>query len=48
MIGLAFLVPDVVAAIAEGRQTTGLTTEWLRQNPLPASWEAQRALIAAL
>ena len=48
MIGLAFLAPDIVAAIAEGRQPTGLTTEWLRRNPLPASWEAQRVLIAAL
>ncbi|MGC1488829.1 MAG: recombinase family protein, partial [Albidovulum sp.] len=48
MIGLAFLAPDIVEAIADGRQPTGLTTEWLRQNPLPASWDAQRALIAVL
>jgi site-specific DNA recombinase len=42
MIGLAFLAPDIVEAIAEGRQPIGLISEWLRCNPLPAYWAGQR------
>lgn len=40
---LAFLAPDVVSAILEGRQPPELTVKRLRQaSPLPLSWADQR------
>ena len=48
MLPLAFLAPDIVQAIAEGRQPVGLTTEWLLNADLPVDWAAQRARIARL
>ena len=44
----AFLAPDIVHQIAEGRQPLGLTTEALINSDLPFDWAAQRALIARL
>ena len=48
MIGLAFLAPDIVQSIVEGTQPIGLTSEWCKTHDLPAEWDAQRAMIAAL
>ena len=48
MIDLAFIAPDVVRAIAEGRQPVGLTSDWLLRHDLPANWNAQRAIVATL
>lgn len=48
MLPLAFLAPDIVQRVAEGRQPVGLTTEWLLNADLPVDWTAQRALIARL
>lgn len=43
---LAFLAPDIVNAILDGRQPVELTTEKLRRLPhLPADWESQRCLL---
>lgn len=46
-IGLAFLAPDLVEMIVEGRQPITLTSERLksRHSTIPASWSAQRALL---
>jgi len=44
-IRLAFLAPDIVEAILEGRQPSTLTLARLEQAcPLPISWDEQRAL----
>ena len=47
-IRYAFLAPDIVRAIVEGRQPVGLTSSYLLHHPLPDDWEKQRALIATL
>jgi hypothetical protein len=47
-ITYAFLAPDVVRQILEGRQHIGLTSKWIFRHPLPMSWAEQRALIATL
>ena len=41
---LAFLAPDLQAAILEGRQPAHLTLEQLIERPLPIDWEEQRAI----
>ncbi|HQU69868.1 MAG TPA: recombinase family protein [Albidovulum sp.] len=48
LLPLAFLAPDIVQMIAEGRQPVGLTTEWLINAELPIGWGDQRALIVRL
>ena len=48
MLPLAFLAPDIVQMIAEGRQPVGLTCEALINANLPIAWADQRALIARL
>ena len=45
---LAFLAPDIVQMISEGRQPIGLTSEWVLRHKLPNDWQDQRALIALL
>jgi site-specific DNA recombinase len=46
LIRLAFLAPDIVGSIVEGRQPTTLTTEALtRRIELPLSWCAQRTAL---
>lgn len=42
---LAFLAPDIQAAIVEGRHPAGLTLQGLMRAPLPISWAAQRAAL---
>ncbi|MBN8996628.1 MAG: hypothetical protein J0H94_15510 [Rhizobiales bacterium] len=44
---LAFLAPDIVTMIVEGRQPPTLTVERLthRRRPLPMDWAEQRALL---
>ena len=40
---LAYLAPDIVTAIIDGRQPPGLTANTLMRNTrLPLRWEAQR------
>ena len=38
-IRYAFLAPDIVRAIVEGRQPVGLTSSYLLHHPLPDDWE---------
>ena len=47
-IRYAFLAPDIVRAIVEGRQPVGLTSIYLLHHPLPDDWEKQRVLVATL
>lgn len=48
IIAFAFLAPDIVQMILEGRQPIGLTSEWVLRHKLPNDWQSQRALIATL
>ncbi len=47
-IRYAFLAPDIVRAIVEGRQAVGLTSSYLLHHPLPDDWEKQRVLVKTL
>lgn len=42
---MAFLAPDIQAAILEGRQPRGLTLHGLLDQPLPAAWSDQRSAL---
>ena len=44
ILPLAFLAPDIITAIIEGRTGPDLTVTKLKRIKLPASWQAQRAL----
>jgi site-specific DNA recombinase len=46
VIRLAFLAPDIVESIVEGRQPTGLTAEALtRHIEIPLEWRSQKAAL---
>ena len=47
LLPLAFLAPDLVAQILEGRQPRTLTLTALISEPLPLDWAGQRARFAA-
>jgi len=47
LLPLAFLAPDLVSQILEGRQPRTLTLTALISEPLPLDWGAQRARFAA-
>lgn len=42
LVPLAFLAPDIQAAILDGRQPIGLTLQSLRDREIPLSWADQR------
>jgi site-specific DNA recombinase len=48
MITLAFLAPDIVRDIFQGKQPVALTSDWLLRQTLPSDFEEQRALIRAI
>jgi hypothetical protein len=48
LLPLAYLAPDLVEMILEGRQPPRLTLTALIAQPLPHSWPEQRARFAAL
>lgn len=48
MIELAFLAPDILRNIFDGRQPLGFTSDWCMRHALPADWTEQRALLATL
>ena len=48
LIELAFLAPDVTRAVHEGRQPSGLTSEWLKRHAFPPVWKDQRELFSTL
>ena len=47
LLPLAYLAPDLVAAIIAGRQPRGMTLRALTERPLPKVWDEQRRLVAA-
>jgi hypothetical protein len=44
----AFLSPEIVQMIVEGRQPIGLTSAWVARAALPQDWQDQKVLVAAL
>jgi len=48
LIELAFLAPDVIRAVREGRQPVGLTSDWLKRHAVSPVWSEQRDAFAAL
>jgi len=48
MIDLAFLAPDIVRDVLEGKQPIGFTSDWCKRHILPSDWNDQRALLATL
>ncbi len=48
IIAFAFLAPNIVQMILDGRQPIGLTSEWVLRHKLPNDWQDQRALVATL
>ena len=47
-INLAFIAPDLVRQIVDGKQPTGLTLDYLLRHNIPASWNSQRELFSSL
>lgn len=48
VIELAFLAPDVIRSVREGRQPVGLTSDWLMRHAFSPVWTEQREMFAAL
>ncbi|WP_235857915.1 recombinase family protein [Marimonas lutisalis] len=48
LIGLAFLAPDIVRDVLDGKQPVGFTTEWCLRHDLPSDWAKQRLLLKTL
>ncbi|SPH24306.1 DNA-invertase hin [Defluviimonas aquaemixtae] len=48
MINLAFLAPDIVRDVLDGKQPLGFTSDWCKNHPLPSDWDAQRRVVATL
>ncbi len=48
LIELAFLAPDIIRAIREGRQPVGMTSDWLKRHAFSPIWTEQRDAFAAL
>lgn len=48
MIGLAFLAPDILRNVLNGKQPLGLTSDWCMRHAIPSDWNAQRVLFATL
>lgn len=48
MIELAFLAPNIVRDVLDGKQPSGFTSNWFRRHGLPVGWKEQRDLLAAL
>jgi len=47
VLPLAWLAPDLVTMIVEGRQPRGLTLRALTEQPLPRLWDEQRRIFSA-
>jgi site-specific DNA recombinase len=47
LVGLAFLGPELVEAILQGRQAVELTATRLTKLDLPLDWTEQRRLLAS-
>jgi site-specific DNA recombinase len=47
-LDLAFLAPDIIRDVSQGKQPFGFTSGWCSRHDLPSDWQAQRDLIATL
>ena len=47
-INLAFIAPDIVRQIIDGKQPIGLASDYLLRHKIPASWNVQRELLSSL
>ncbi|MCV2874194.1 recombinase family protein [Defluviimonas sp. WL0050] len=47
MIDLAFLAPDIIRDVLDGKQPHGFTSDWCLRHPLPSDWSEQRTLLAS-
>jgi site-specific DNA recombinase len=48
VVDLAFLAPNIVSQMLQGKQPTGLTSDYLIKRGLPDNWDKQRRVIAYL
>lgn len=48
LIELAFLAPDIVRDVLNGKQPLGFTSDWCVRHTIPSDWAEQRALLATL
>ena len=48
VIELAFLAPDVIRTVREGRQPVGMTSDWLKRHAFSPIWTEQRDAFATL
>lgn len=48
MIDLAFLAPNILRDVIEGKQPIGLSSDWCLRHEIPSDWSEQRQLTAAL
>ncbi len=48
LIELAFLAPDIIRSVREGRQPVGLTSDWLMRHAFTPIWSEQREQFSAL
>ncbi|MGB3316870.1 MAG: hypothetical protein WBB85_20975, partial [Albidovulum sp.] len=48
MIDLAFLAPDIIRDVLDGKQPIGFSSDWCKTHALPSSWDEQRRMVAAL
>lgn len=48
LIELAFLAPDVVRNVRDGKQPVGLTSDWLMRHAFSPIWSEQREQVSAL
>ena len=48
IIELAFLAPDIIRDVLEGKQPVGFTSDWCVRHSIPSDWNAQRDLLQSL
>lgn len=48
MIELAFLAPDIIRDVLDGKQPLGFTSHWAKTHSIPSNWVDQRKLLKTL
>ncbi len=48
VISLAFLAPDIIRDVLDGKQPLGFTSDWCVRHALPSDWSEQRDLLRTL
>ncbi|MBT8412501.1 MAG: recombinase family protein, partial [Octadecabacter sp.] len=48
MIELAFLAPDIIRDVLDGKQPIGFTSQWAKNHSIPGNWDDQRKLFTTL